>query len=219
MHQKDFWDNAFLNKDNFFVSDTKLLGVARDLELWELFGPEKRLLNIGIGRGSCVRGFSNAGCIVDTLDISEHSLECVKDVVRKHYLVSNIEELPENHYNLIVSHLVVQHMNYSDMCEQLPYIIRSLKENGVFAMQFLEWGEEAIYPNDSYIDERMEVVPNKGRTIGFMADIINEAGGKVLMSKHKKRSFDTEHNRSGDADYPEGNLDCHWNIIHVGRGE
>jgi dTDP-4-amino-4,6-dideoxygalactose transaminase len=76
------------------------------------------------------------GCVVHALDICEAALNRVRNIVVKTWLPEQLADLPANTFDLAISNLVTQHMNDEDLVEQLCAVTRSLKPDGIFAMQF-----------------------------------------------------------------------------------
>ncbi len=95
------------------------------------------VLVIGVGMGHETTELSKRNlAALDVLDISESAISKVKGITRSQYLASDVSTLPSNEYDIVSSHLVNQHMSDQDFDIQCRHVIRSLKPEGIFAMQF-----------------------------------------------------------------------------------
>lgn len=131
----DFWERAHASNTHLWISGTPPKEIYERLNIGDLISENKfSILNVGVGEGYCEADLSNKGHSVDALDISQSALKRVQKHVRNGFL--SARDLPTNSYDLIVHHLVAQHMSHNDLEEQVTHLIRSLKKNGVIAMQF-----------------------------------------------------------------------------------
>lgn len=71
----------------------------------------KNILNIGVGLGYCTRDLYDTGANVYVLDICEEAINRVEKFIIKGYLEKDIESIPDNFFDLAISHLVTQHMS------------------------------------------------------------------------------------------------------------
>jgi len=154
--------------------------------------PGKRVLEIGIGFGYCVRGFYNAGCRVWAMDICKEAFNCVDDIIEESYLHENADKLPENFFDLIMCHVVTQHMSESDILYQFPHVIRSIKSDGVFMVQFAD----SDIAEENNISETVlgEPADNKVTMLGgrmvrtpdYAKQLIEQCGGEVIYTSGRK---------------------------------
>lgn len=183
MDIKEFWETAHKNNEELWLTGSYLNGVWSPMNLMNKLKSYIRILNIGVGLGRETMELKEKNVIVDVLDISETALNRVKNITRNQFLSENLNTLPVNEYDVIVSHLVTQHMSDNDLNEQLKYVIPSLNENGVFGMQF-------AFINDNDTDELNRVYNNvltlekekKGhmfRTLDQMKKMIDENNGII----------------------------------------
>ena len=182
---KFFWEKAHRENIVNWLSGCGVDEVWNRLDIMNQLIPNIKILIIGVGLGNETRELSKHHVIIDVLDISETALERVKDITRNQYSSSNISNLPINEYDVVVSHLVSQHMDDDGLNEQIKYIVRSLKSDGIFAMQFAFIDDdqeslnelERVYRNVRELDVQL-----KGfmfRTLFEMKDIIKNNGGYV----------------------------------------
>lgn len=203
---KDFWDEAHKKNETLWLTGSNLYYVWTPMNIMDKLTPDIKVLNIGVGMGKDTREIANVSTTVDVLDISQIALDRVKTVTRNQYLSSNINTLPESEYDLAVSHLVTQHMNDDDLLEQLKYVIRSLKLDGIFAMQFAfidETPESIIQLNNVY-KSVLDIPKNKKghmfRSLLKMDDMVTECGGNINWVSEQRK-------------FP--NIPIKWYYIHI----
>ena len=192
---KNFWEKAHNENISLWLTGSGFNEVWKYLNILNLLSPNNNILNIGVGLGGETRELIKRNVIIDVLDISETALERVKNITRNQYLSSNINNLPINEYDIVVSHLVTQHMDNNGLNEQIKYVLRSLKSEGVFAMQFafidndqdtlIKLGK--VYHHLSDVDVQL-----KGfmfRTLSEMNKIVEDNGGHISWIS-EERKFD-----------------------------
>jgi len=180
---KDFWEKSHKNSNIRFLSNSKMIDVWTNLNIIDLLKPNIKILNIGVGTGEETNKLFKHDVIIDVLDISEIALNKVKKITRNQYLESNIENLPINEYDIVVSHLVAQHMDDEDIDTQVKCVLRSLSPNGIFAMQFAFIDDNV--DNSLNILEKMWSGKNNKerglmcRTVSEMDSIIKKRDGYI----------------------------------------
>jgi SAM-dependent methyltransferase len=186
---QDYWEENHNNKNKRFLTG------SRPQAVWKYLGVDPKkgdsILNIGLGLGyETVEAF-NLGLNVYGLDISEKAIENVSK-----YLVqgwTNSESLPSCEFDYAVSNLVAQHMNQPDLIDQLRNVIRSLKKDGVLAIQYASPIKREIYREDLEA-QRLGIVR---RTPEHFKHIVWMAGGEIVKSS-QTRFFDPD-KRTDDA--------------------
>jgi SAM-dependent methyltransferase len=203
---KDFWDDAHREDKELWLTGSNLYYVWTPMNIMNKLTPDVKVLNIGVGFGKDTREIAKVSTTVDVLDISQIALDRVKTVTRNQYLSSNIETLPESEYDLAVSHLVTQHMDDYDLLKQLKYVIRSLKPDGIFSMQFAfidETPESIIQLNNVYKNV-LDIPKNKKghmfRSLLTMEDMVMESGGNITWISEPRK-------------FP--NIPIKWYYIHI----
>lgn len=176
----EYWENVHKEDNKRWLAGSTLKEVLENLELKDYDFKNKIVLEIGVGLGICTKELSYM-CLIDVYDISETAIKRVKDYIRKGF-IENVNDLPKNQYDLVISHLVSQHMNNDDLERQLKQVIPSLKKNGLFAMQF-------AYPIEN-INDNNESIENcqlgeVKRTLNYMKELIKNNEGIVEESFNK----------------------------------
>ena len=146
----------------------------------------KVILDIGVGGGDESKELYEKGCVVHALDISPLGLERVKPYTIERYLPSQLKELPENFFDLVISHLVTQHMSDEDLLEQMKAVIKGLKKEGIFAMQFADSEIEHYHINQDIERQKSGSIC---RSIEKMKKMVKEAGGKIVGITNKPTLF------------------------------
>jgi len=185
---KNFWEDAHINNTKLWLTGSGVEEVWGYMNIIDRIEPNLMVLNIGVGLGVETTELTKKGVIIDVLDISEAAINRVKNITRKGYLASSIEELPINEYDIAVSHLVTQHINDATLADQIKYVVRSLKPDGIFAMQFAflqdfdyEGKYDQIQNEDSQrgggvvrsLDNIKKIVTSNGGQITWVSEIRN----------------------------------------------
>lgn len=137
---KKFWEEKHKESSLSYLSGHPAAAIIRGLYIEslieELQGSSCEVLEIGVGLGICTKDLFNMGFSVSCIDISEVALQRVAKITTRAYLDTMVRELPSDTFSLAISYCVTQHINDISLSEQLREVIRSLKPEGVFAMQY-----------------------------------------------------------------------------------
>ena len=174
------------------LTGTAFAHMLKYYELEHILFKDMNVLEIGVGLGLCVQGFHERGCNVFALDICQQAFHKIKEHIVGSYLHDNVEGLPHSFFDLIVSHLVTQHMSESDILKQFPAVIRSLKSSGSLRVQFAG----STIQEENNIKETIVGMPEDNkvsmlggrmvRTSDYAIKLINKCGGTVTrISKLK----------------------------------
>ncbi|MFN8005743.1 MAG: tetratricopeptide repeat protein [Terriglobia bacterium] len=180
---KSWWDHHHEADTVLWLTGSHGRQVWEPLKVLNRVRPGNLVLNIGVGLGYCTRDLVMQGAQVHVLDISEVALNRVRGIVKKCWLASQLNDLPAGTYDLAISHLVTQHMRNQDLTRQMMAVVQSLKENGVFAMQF---AFPTNSPASDYRIDESEASIRGGlvfRPFLAMEKIVKAAGGKIVWAK------------------------------------
>jgi len=176
---KEYWERMHNDEMMCLLSNNSGNVIWKNLNIIDLIKKDKVILNIGVGTGRCTKELIDLGAIVDVLDISESAINNVRNIVRNSYIVKNLESIKDNEYDLVISNLVSQHMNDEDLIIQMKKIIKSLKEDGIFAVQ-----QAGIL---DLINNTQDLVNQKGgrvcRTLSKFSELIESCGGIIMSMK------------------------------------
>jgi SAM-dependent methyltransferase len=183
----NYWDTCHTNNDKMWLAGSHLQEVLLSLDI-KAVKVNGNTLVIGVGLGYEVQGLREFTTLVDVLDISEVALSRVRDITHAQYLASEIWKLPISRYDLVISHLVAQHMNDRDFKKQLELVIRSLKADGVYALQI------AFDPQDKRTREEVQGIESQKtgyvfRSLGKINDMVTAFGG-FISSATEPRIFE-----------------------------
>ena len=173
---KRFWETAHSQQKHLWLTGSPPIEVITRLDVRDEIDEEgSMILDVGVGLGLMARYLFDSGRKIDALDISSAALDRVKPFVNTTFL--DASQLPSQHYSLIMHHLVAQHMSNEDLKSQIRYLVRSLKDGGVVALQF---AAPISGNNGSSNDHNLSVQAGGGvvRTSDEMIALVTEAGGK-----------------------------------------
>ena len=200
---KQWWNAIHQNQDKHYLGiGSNPFNQWDNLDVLDLLVPDKKILYIGVGDAP-IKDLYSKGLKITALDISPYAEATVKDQIEGFYLDSSL--LPENTFDLSISYLVAQHMSNKDLTAQLTNVVKSLKPDGVMAIQFFYFQEimlEYIYKYYSPNPISWQKFGSFGRTKEMISKIVLEAGGKVTY--WGKHFVFNEY-----EDKPE------WQIVHI----
>lgn len=174
---KQFWELAHVSGAHLWISGTPPKEIYERLNIKELIDTKGlSILNVGVGEGYCERDLVERGHLVDALDVCDSAIIKVVGFVRQGYLAS--QDLPSRSYDLIIHHLVAQHMTHEDLREQITHLLRALKRDGLLAMQFASSQSNSdLVVSDS--DEQVVMSGGVLRSKDFMMDLIESCSGTI----------------------------------------
>lgn len=146
---------------NYYDLNSTLKDVSRRL----------KILNVGVGRGDCTKALVGTGHFVSVLDISNVAIEKVANIVQQTYLASDLKSLPSGEFDVIIHHLVAQHMSIVDLELQVEGLISSLAKNGLLCMQIASYQKnERNDANDGKTECMMGAVGRSEKSIRSLFD-------------------------------------------------
>jgi cyclopropane fatty-acyl-phospholipid synthase-like methyltransferase len=180
---RDWWDRAQKRDHLYWLGGKEGPDVWRRLQVEDRIRPRATVLNVGVGLGICTAQLVEHQCTTDVLDISPGALARVAGKVRQTYLASNVAALPANEYDVAISHLVAQHMMDDDLREQIRWVVRSLKADGLFAIQFAT-SKMLQTPDQSSLRAKGGGILRSPKE---MAALASGAGARVVLSVPKEQ--------------------------------
>ena len=174
---KQFWESAHVSGAHLWISGTPPKEIYERLNIQNLIGARGlSILNVGVGEGYCEMDLVERGQLVDSLDVCDSAISKVKGYIRQGFL--DAQDLPSRSYDLIIHHLVAQHMTHENLREQLIHLLRALKRDGLLAMQFA-----SSQRNSDLVvsDIQNQVVMSGGvlRSKAFMERLVESCEGTV----------------------------------------
>lgn len=172
----DWWEENHKDRDSFLLSGTDGQRVWKSLMIDNFVVGTSKILNVGVGLGNCTREMSKRGVVPHVLDISRTALNSVKDIVEKAWLPNQLCELPENYFDLAISHLVAQHMCDDDLIEQIKWILHGLKPDGFYAIQTAFPRKKGYEFCENFAAQKWGAVM---RSYNHTRDLIKKSGGQI----------------------------------------
>jgi SAM-dependent methyltransferase len=177
---KDSWSNA--HKSETFTS--RLSGCEYDetinfLKLNDYIKSGLCVLEIGVGYGFVTKGLYDNGIKVSAVDISEVGLERVKNYCENVYIVDEINKLPSDYFDIIICNNVIQHVPTLILLDELKEFMRSLKKDGIFAIQFIS--SDKFYDNGINATHDDAFCGRLCRTVECMESMFQLFDGKCKM--------------------------------------
>lgn len=166
---KDYWEEQHERNEIKMLTGTELNRYYDLFNIKRETLENKTVLEIGVGTGKATRAIGLLTDDFDVLDIADKAISKVVNWISEGYTDS--KSLASNKYDVVISNLVAQHMSTEDLKAQMKDVIRSLKDTGVFFMQFSE--------AKGYNPETVEVQQGGGvlHSVNDMSKIVASCGG------------------------------------------
>jgi 2-polyprenyl-3-methyl-5-hydroxy-6-metoxy-1,4-benzoquinol methylase len=201
-NKKDFWNAQHVKpvEKSHWVSGTTLEEICGSLNIPMEKLNNKTVLEIGIGHGICTKSLHKI-CNNYALDISEEILKKVKDDIIEGYTPDQLNNIPENFFDFVISHLVAQHISTPDLENQIKRIIQCIKPDGIFAMQIAD-----VIDGEKYLEETIENIVTGGicKPIGSINKMVIDGGGYLNWISSPRYFF------------PDNKF-SKWYFIHIKR--
>jgi len=182
----DWWRFHHSHEDTQYLTGSDPEYVWNCLNIKDKIKKSRSILDIGVGSGSEVKALSRLGKEVSCLDTCPEAISKVSDFIEFGYIFGECK-LPENCFDLAISHLVAQHMSDTNLKRQLREVVQSLSSDGVLAIQIAnsiqnQQGEVDWKKNQSLLNQKKGGVL---RTIEQFEELIKEFGEIVWVSDPK----------------------------------
>lgn len=169
MFGETHWDLKHMEKD------PKWLTGSNSNHYRHFFGVEfedRTVLEIGYGLGVATAEIKMVATDLWVIDISGVALHKAGRVVgkRKALSTSEVDKLPKDYFDLVISYVVAQHLTDKRLMEQLIYSMEGLNDWGKMALQFLTVEGE----------EYKERGGGTARSPSYVENMVKGAGGKVV---------------------------------------
>ena len=183
---KDFWESSHKYKIHRWLTGSNLTQVKKSLNISNLIDNNKLvILEVGVGLGYCTKELSKYHK-VDALDISLTALKNVEKYCQQTYSAS--EKMQSNKYDLIIVHLVIQHMSDKSLKSLMIDLIRTLKPKGLLAIQNIVRFDNNAY-TDLDVNLEKEKAGNMVRSLSYMTEVVTGSGGITTSSAYTNISL------------------------------
>jgi SAM-dependent methyltransferase len=176
---KTFWNGSHARKVLSDLSGCQYDETINFLKINPFITVGNRVLEIGVGLGYVTKGLYDSGIIVSSLDISNVALERVKQYCEAIYIADDLEKLPSDYFDCIICHNVVQHIPTDLLIEEFKHLIRSLKSDGIFAVEFVSANNVDDTWNVQY--KYNGGLPGFCRTPEYLEKLIENVGGRCEL--------------------------------------
>ena len=123
MSIQDWWEKAHHIAAKKWLTGSSLDSYLKFFDAEDVYNKAHYILEIGCGTCVATKQMDDVGKNLTVLDISQQALKTASQwatIVHS----SGIKLLPANYFNLAISYLVAQHMNDTDLQDQLTYVDR-----------------------------------------------------------------------------------------------
>lgn len=134
---RNFWEACHQKESIQHLSGVDYDRMIAFMKLGDHIKPGKTVLETGVGMGYVTKGLLDAGLLPSAIDISRTALKRVKQYCDEVYMVEDLERIPSDHFDIILCCNMVQHVHTELLKEELHHFMRSLKDNGILAIQFV----------------------------------------------------------------------------------
>ncbi len=186
---KDYWEDVHRQKHLGALSGCEYQATIDFLQIADRLKSGIKVLEVGVGMGYVTKGFYENGMEVSVLDISEEALDRVKPYSTWEYSVDDICVLPDDYFDVVICHNGVQHIPTDVLECELFHIIRSLKLEGVFAVEFISTDLIEDTGVDSEVLAKLGWDDNIGcycRQPEYLEKMINRLGGECKLVYDKR---------------------------------
>lgn len=140
---KTFWEGKHSGDDQWWLTGTKLDNLLGFHSLSEEDLKKKKVLEIGVGLGTCTQGLHKLASELFCSDISEVALNRVKSFSSNQYHTNDIKLISA--VDIAICHLVFQHCTDSEVERIINDV--NLSEDGVFSFQFASIKNNIVHSN------------------------------------------------------------------------
>jgi len=171
----DWWMARHISGKIGYLGNSAGVSAWTFLEVRDLIKPEAVILNVGVGTGRCTQDLKDQGVVeIHALDIVKPALDRVRGVIKKGYLTP--DDLPADTFDLIVSYLVAQYMDDAILQLHIGHYVRSLKSDGVLALQFRDVDGAIVEGQGSEIQNIGMIHRTRESVLGMVESV----GGSLL---------------------------------------
>ena len=128
----NFWDDKHSNNDQWWLTGTLIEQLYHYHLLSYDYLKNKKILEIGVGLGTCTIELNKLSETVFCSDVSEIALERVKSFSTDQFLSKDLKEIPP--VDVAICHLVFQHCTDIEVERIINEI--NLTDGGIFSFQF-----------------------------------------------------------------------------------
>lgn len=193
----EFWNKCHSEKIGMGLTGTRYDTTIEFLKLNNILKPNMKILEIGVGFGYTLNEFHKNGHEVSAVDVSNIALKCVEKF-SKIFTIDQLDDIPSNYYDLVMCNNVIQHIYTSLLIKEFEMVLRSLKDDGIFAMHFVS---SADIDGDAGLNCSSNGGESFFRTKEYMKNLIGKLGGECELVydsiRFYSKDWDKNYNESG----------------------
>jgi len=191
---KQLWEKYHSENSIINLSNYDLFCIRDYMEFSDLLTTNTNVLYVGVGTGSALEQLHELGCVVHSLDIAENARPKA-ELYSQFWLESDFENIPDEFFDIVIHHLVAQHLSNRQLERHFNNAIRCLKPTGILAMQY------AYSLDGRELDVcDCQMTYSSTRNKATIKKMVSQNGGTISLHK------DVE-------EYPEYKMG--WRIIHA----
>ena len=174
---KAFWEEQHKMEHIPHLSGCGYQETIDFLQIQPYIQPGISVLEVGVGMGLVTKGLYQQNFDVHALDISRKGLKRVSKFCNKIYLVSELDQLPKDYFDLIICHNVAQHVETPLLMIELNTFIQSLKPTGLLALEFVSYQDVKDTWTKEYVFQG--ILPRFSRSPRFMKKAVQIFNGQA----------------------------------------
>ena len=131
----DFWSLSHTTRNSRWLTGSSSKSELDFLKFIPNTEKYDKILVVGVGKGFTSNYIAKLGFEVQVLDITKSAFKHLDKRILKKHLATNYQTLSGEKFDIVLHHLVAQHMSEPDLIEQLGVLLKCLKPNGEIRMQ------------------------------------------------------------------------------------
>lgn len=185
-----FWDEAHQRNAHLWLTGSdpsevlERLGVSSEILQASTHSENAKVLDVGVGEGLMSNFLTRHNLYHDCLDISANALTKVGNTCRNTFL--DASDLVSETYDLIMHHLVAQHMSHSNLTDQLRHLVRSLRSDGMLRLQYSTTSQLILEGDDSENQQKTGAV---NRNPEWFRSAVNDLPEATIVSDTQTDDF------------------------------
>ena len=162
---QEFWNESHKTQNLRWLTNSNPESELEFLDFDLNKSSQTRILVVGVGTGSTANYLADRFKFVDAIDISEIALQNLSPKIKYRFTTNNYNLIPDRKYDVVLHHLVAQHMSTKELLLQIIELEKKLDFFGEIRMQIAS----SVLEDRNDIEELEE----------------NQRIGKVLRSPEK----------------------------------
>lgn len=176
---KNFWEEKHQENDSWWLTGTPFFSLLNFHNILIEDIKDKKILEIGVGLGTCTKELSKFSKELYCCDISKEALDRVKDLSTDQFLTENLKTIPPT--DIAICHLVFQHCDDIEVERILNDV--KLSNDGIFSFQFAAL-------KDNITTKSMQTLIDQGclffRNLETIQDIVDRSNKEIFYISDPK---------------------------------